>query len=414
MAFLLGPEKPALSFLRNIPNQFEPRNGFIMVAWARKSGVGLLHSVLQDYLSETDILVGMANRGTSVEALSYLRTLCRRVYVYHTHQFQTFHPKLYLFDTGESPPSEAILLVGSSNLTGGGLFQNIEGNYTLHLHPSDRVSDEEIYESVVDELTGLVDSPFSQQITTDEEIQDLLQDGYLSTESDLQRNRVVASNLSSDRRGQLNQNPAVTLPNLPEYNLPPLEFRFQDSGDQQPVPQAQNQIPTSPETQSSVERFYVRTLTENDVNKLMGLTPGTAEWDIGQTARDQSPLFWGWPTKYERVERQRVRLEWNCSGVLFSSSTSGLGVFVEIVLWFREQREGHAAEHRVRIGPRSRLLNAVPQGFNTNSLVVLERSPNSIIHDFKVHLLTSNDSNYELYSQFLQHNRPRHRYGYGP
>ena len=372
-----------------------------------------MHSVLQDYLPETDILVGMANRGTSVEALSYLRTLCRRVYVYHRHQLQTFHPKFYLFDSGESPPTKATLLVGSSNLTGGGLYQNIEGNINLQLRPSSLVSDAEIYKSVIDEVTGLVNSPFCHQITTDEEIQELLLDGYLSSESELHRNRVADSNLLPVHRGHLFQNTEVTPPILPVYDLPPLEFRFQDSRDQRPVSQNRNQTSTFPNAQGNVERFYVRTLTENDVNKLRGLTPGTAEWDIGQTARNQSPMFWGWPTKYERIERQIVRLEWQCSGVLYSSSTSGLGVYVEIVLWFREQRQGHAAEHRIRIGPRQRLLNALPQGFSTDSLVVIERSPSSTNHDFKVHLLTNEDSDYDFYSQFLQHSRPRHRYGYG-
>ena len=216
MAFILGPGKPALGFLCDIPNQFEPQNGFIVVAWARQSGVGLLQSALKEYLHNTDILVGMANRGTSAEALSYLSTLTRRVYVYHTHHLQTFHPKFYLFDSGESPPSDATLLVGSSNLTGGGLYQNIEGNFILKLKPADCMSDCVIYKSVIDEIVGLIDSPFCEQLTSEEMIQDLLLDGYLSTESDLNRNRQAGESLPV-RRGHLFRTPSLPPPQLPTF-----------------------------------------------------------------------------------------------------------------------------------------------------------------------------------------------------
>ena len=163
-----------------------------------------------------------------------------------------------------------------------------------------------------------------------------------------------------------------------------------------------------------MEQFYVRTLTANDVNKLQGLTPGTAEWDIGKTARDAMPTFWGWPDAYKHARHGRNRLEWKSKGILRSSSTSGSGVEVDIVIWHREQRPQHAAEHRLRIGPGPTLLNATPPGFNTNSLVVLERFPADREQTFLVHLLTTDDAEYDDYFRYLRHVRPNHRYGYGP
>ena len=413
MAFILGPENPALDFLRDVPNQFELRSGFIVVAWARQSGVGLLHSALAEHLRNVDVLVGMSNRGTSAEALAYLQTLSRRVFVYHKHHRQTFHPKLYLFDNGDSPPSDAAMLVGSSNLTGGGLWQNVEGNLVLRLRPASHAEDRAIYESVAQRVRGLLDSPFSEQLTSNSRIHDLLQDGYLSTEDELRRSRVQNSS-DAARRGQRRQRPEAPPPRLPGFTLPTLNVNFVRTDSRGPNPAIITEGSTLLADSHPMERFYVRTLTANDVNKLQGVTPGTPEWDIGETARNAMPDFWGWPDKYSTVVRQRERLEWTSRGLLRSSSTQGSGVEVEIVIWHREQRPGHAAEHRLNIRPRATLLEVTPKEFNTDSLVVIERSPADRDYTFLVHLLTRNDVEYNDYSGYLRHTRPKHRYGYGP
>ena len=52
------------------------------------------------------------------------------VHLYH-ESGRTFHPKIYLFDHEET--EEALLIVGSSNWSYGGLAGNVEGNVLLHL-----------------------------------------------------------------------------------------------------------------------------------------------------------------------------------------------------------------------------------------------------------------------------------------
>ncbi len=414
MPFILGPSSPALDFLREVPMQFDLCNGFIIVAWARRSEVGLLYSALAEQLRNVDVVVGMAGRGTSAEALALLRTFSRRVFVYHKHHRQTFHPKVYLFDSGDSPPSDAALLVGSSNLTGGGLFQNIEGNLALRLQPALQPADMIVYNSVVQQVEGLLTSPFCEQIRTDERIRDLLRDKYLSTERELDQRRLQGSR-DAARRGQRRQRPEAPPPPLPSFSLPQLEISF---GEVDKTRTSSEPLILAREPDQTVahptEQFYVRTLTQNDVNKLRGNTPGTAEWDIGKTARNAMPTFWGWPDEYSSVVRQRKRLEWASKGVLRSSSTSSSGVEVDIVLWHRQQRPGHAAEHRLRIGPRATLVDATPSGFRTDSLVVLERLPAGGNHTFLVQLLTRHDPEYNDYVRYLRYKRPQHRYGYGP
>ena len=412
MAFILGPHTPALRVLREVPERFELRNGLIVVAWARRSGVGLLYSVLSDHLRSVDIVVGMASSGTSAEALGHLRTLFRRTYVYHKHHRQTFHPKIYLFDDGGTPPEDALLVVGSSNLTGGGLFQNIEGNLALYLQPTRKLEDRDIYNSVIQEVKGLVASPFCEELATNERIYELLEDGYISTEAALDQKR-AREGAGAARRGQRRQQPEAPPPPLPQFTLPPLEVTFRQVEEEaapSPLATTERRLAAA----DPAEQFYVRTLTVNDVNKLRGRTPGTAEWDIGESARDAMPEFWGWPKRYQLVVRRRTRLEWATKGVLRSSATSSTGVEVDIVLWHREPRPSHAAEHRLRIGPGPTLTAATPDHFNTTSLVVIEQLPAGKNHTFLVQLVTDNDAEYEDYARYLQHDRPQHRYGYGP
>lgn len=413
MTFILGPSNSAYSFLKEVPAQFELRNGVIVVAWARRSGVGLLYTALAERLQNVDVVVGMANRGTSAEALALLRSVSRRVFVYHKHRLQTFHPKVYLFDDGQSPPSEAALLVGSSNLTGGGLYQNIEGNLALRLSPSDREEDRVTYDSVVQEVAGLLASPFCEQLTDDGRISQLLDDGYISNEAALARKR-RKDNSEAARLGERHRRPEAPPPPLPPFSLPPIEVTFGEVDIAVTGVESTSTGYQLPSAFDPTEQFYVRTLTTNDVNKLHGRTPGTAEWDLGVTARDANPAFWGWPDHYQSVIRRFPRLEWQTTGSLQSSVTGAAGVDVDIALWFREQRPRHAAEHRLRIGSRTTLVNATPQNFDTTSLVVLERLPAGRTHTFLVQLLTNQDPGYNDYLTYLTHDRPQHRYGYGP
>ena len=400
MTFILGPDCSAYSFLQEVPTLFELRNGVIVVAWARRSGVGLLNSALGENLRNVDVVVGMSNRGTTAEALALLQSISRNVFVYHTHPLQTFHPKVYLFDDGQDPPLHAALLVGSSNLTGGGLYQNIEGNLALELRPSEQKRDKATFDSVVIKVADLLASPFCEQLSDDARIIQLLEDRYISTESALALKRQRDNSHITRQGGQWQQPKA---PPLPSFSLPSLSVTFggvDEEGAGVNPAYADDQALSVFEHS---EQFYVRTLTENDVKKLHGITSGTAEWDIGVTTRNERPAFWGWPDQYKEVVRKLSRLEWLASGSLRSSITGEEGVDVEVCLWFREKRPQHAAEHRLRIGPRANLVNATPSNFDTSSLVVLELLPKGSTHTFRVQLLTNRDTGFHDYLPHLTH-----------
>jgi HKD family nuclease len=106
-------------------------NGFVilrlMVAFVKTSGLIRIASAMDAFRENgghIEAVVGVDSRGTSKQALRMLYGLADEVYVYHdTSLNRTFHPKLYLL---ANPGNNAIVLIGSSNLTAGGLFTNYE------------------------------------------------------------------------------------------------------------------------------------------------------------------------------------------------------------------------------------------------------------------------------------------------
>jgi hypothetical protein len=206
--------------------------------------------------------------------------------------------------------------------------------------------------------------------------------------------------------------PTSPPPRAPRLSLEPItsEFLLKEADEPDDAPEDVDPRGAVP----LPERFFVRTLTPNDVLKLQGERPGTFEPDLGEMARDRFPGFWGWQLEYEEVERRLIRLEWRPTGRLFSSVAPPDGIPIVLTLWFRESRPGHAAEHRLGIGPIGDVRQATPLDFDTTSLLVVERAPEEAEYAYVVRLITQREPAYEDYASYLIVARPRHRFGYGP
>jgi len=435
MPLILGPDRPAFEFLKGIRSHFEILRGRIIVAWARTGGVGLLLKALGTDVQRVQLVVGMAGAATSAEALAHLRASCERVYLFHKHPRQTFHPKVYYFDSGEDPPERSALLVGSSNLTGGGLFSNFEASITANLSPASVNDHRETHDSVTVAFDELVASKFCEEISTDERIRQLLADRYLSTEAKL-RKRSSEDAKQAPKHGRRRAKPESPPPPLPPFALPELATTFAEPGSSStpkapPPSSAAAAHPLTPGP-APIEahtipfvadgRFFVRTLTGNDVNKILDAQTGTFEPDLTVSARNELPEFWGWPDRFVQVTRRESRHEWATAAVIHSTKTGPTGIDVEFMQWFRPYRpanqalkqKSHAAEHRFRIGPISKVREAVPDGFDEDGLVVIERLPEGAARDFRVMLIASIDPEYPDFSSYLNRKKPRHSYGYGP
>jgi hypothetical protein len=82
-------------------------------------------------------IVGIDQQGTSREALRFLFANCETLHVVHsTRPDVTFHPKAYLAEAG----TLGLVFVGSSNMTAGGFFTNIESQIAIeHDLPAESV-----------------------------------------------------------------------------------------------------------------------------------------------------------------------------------------------------------------------------------------------------------------------------------
>lgn len=153
----------------------------IVVAFAKNSGVLRVKDSLEKFRSrggKVNVYVGVDLGVTSYEALTALLLCTDTLNIVHSENGQTFHSKIYQFRGNE----KGLIIVGSHNLTGGGLWTNFESSVIIPVGSSS-TQDIEILRSQDDyifKLTSLNDSFMS--IESKDDIDRLLQNGYISKE----------------------------------------------------------------------------------------------------------------------------------------------------------------------------------------------------------------------------------------
>jgi HKD family nuclease len=153
----------------------------IVVAFAKNSGVLRIKGSLDKFRARGGIVnayVGVDLGVTSYEALTALLLCTNSLNVVHSESSQTFHTKIYHF-LGEE---KGLIVVGSHNLTCGGLWTNIESSALI---PADNSSTNgtailNAQDDYLSKLTSLKDAfmPIGKQ----DDIDKLLDNGYISKE----------------------------------------------------------------------------------------------------------------------------------------------------------------------------------------------------------------------------------------
>lgn len=122
-----------MAFLQGTLKDPEFNTCRIIVAFARLSGLARLLPQIRAWRSRghlIEAIVGIDRFGTSREALQVMLDELDAVYITRTaDESCTFHPKMYLFEG----PRRARAMVGSHNLTVGGLETNFEGGVVMDL-----------------------------------------------------------------------------------------------------------------------------------------------------------------------------------------------------------------------------------------------------------------------------------------
>ena len=118
------------SAIRRLLALTNPRCITIAVAFLTAHGLAPISHALARVSSRTTVFAGVRNGITSAQGLSNLLQLSCSIYAVDTgSRSLLFHPKIYAARSAE----EARLVVGSANLTRGGLISNIEASLCLIL-----------------------------------------------------------------------------------------------------------------------------------------------------------------------------------------------------------------------------------------------------------------------------------------
>jgi HKD family nuclease len=172
----------------------------IAVAFAKNSGVLRIKDALakfRDRGGTVNAYVGVDLGGTSYEALTALLLHTNSLNVVHSERGQTFHSKIYQF----SGAKNGLLVVGSHNLTGGGLWTNFESSVHIPID-GEGVGEAKIAQEAnryFQQLAALEAS--FMPITSQDEIDNLLQEGYVTKEvADRVRRANAAKNDGANER----------------------------------------------------------------------------------------------------------------------------------------------------------------------------------------------------------------------
>lgn len=188
----------------------------ILVAFAKNSGVLRIKNSLENFRArggKVNVYVGVDLGVTSYEALTALLICTDSLNVVHSENGQTFHTKIYQFLGNE----KGMIIVGSHNLTGGGLWTNFESSALIPMGSSNAEAIEILksQEDYINRLTSLKNS--FMPIKSKDDLDRLLQNGYISKEV-IQQVRSAAATTTDGNRDRLFGNGAPAT--LPRIGLP--------------------------------------------------------------------------------------------------------------------------------------------------------------------------------------------------
>lgn len=168
----------------------------IFVAFAKNSGVLRIKDSLAKFRQRGGVVnayVGVDLGGTSYEALTALLIYTDSLNIVHSERGQTFHPKIYQF-SGEK---RGVVVIGSHNLTGGGLWTNFESSLIIPVENSiaDATQLSNGLDQYVGELTSLKQSFMS--VGSQSDVDNLLQKGYVLNEVSQQVRQAKAAKQGS-------------------------------------------------------------------------------------------------------------------------------------------------------------------------------------------------------------------------
>ena len=189
-------EDDHLAAVRNVLTIPNPQRIIICVAFLNERGLANLNEALAPVAAQTTILAGIRNGITTAQGLrKSLQLGCSTYAVDTSSRSILFHPKIYLSRNDD----EARLIVGSANLTVGGLNSNIEASLVMTVN----LDDPDDYAFIVDlesQIDGMIEEYREKNIFP--VLDDMQIQQFLRSERVMDENTTVAPNPAATTRSR--------------------------------------------------------------------------------------------------------------------------------------------------------------------------------------------------------------------
>ncbi|MBE2240182.1 MAG: hypothetical protein IAE81_20505 [Caldilineaceae bacterium] len=350
------------------------------IAFVKRSGVQHIASDLRDFVSRQGrvrLVVGIDQNGTSIEGLSDLLAAVGgqgEIWIVHSSDaYVTFHPKLYLFK-GED---KALLLVGSGNLTQGGLYANDEAA-TVQVLDLRSPDDLQLLEQIEAALNRWCETEHNTAYRLDTAfLQALVDNGYVVPEQQTRtEGDVPVPDSDVDSAADKSNRSSKLFGRGLTRRRPPRPVRSK--------PAARSDHSGSSIPQQSGRIGFVMTLMRTDAG-VGQATPGaprrSPEVFIPLKARNTNPEFWGWRDSF--VEDQAEPGKWDRRGVVMRLNDAT--IHVNMMTW--------PVKHDFRL--RSEALRSAGQ---VGDILCIEQSDDAE-YSYRVAVIPSDAKEYTEYFQ---------------
>ncbi len=367
------------------------------VAFVKRSGVQHIEDELRGFVDRggyVRMVIGIDQYGTSVEGLLGLLRAIRdksEVWINHdSNNYITFHPKVYLFES----KSSALLIVGSGNLTEGGLYTNDEASLAYELDLSNQ-DDQMLLREVKEALDSWCNSDLESVKRLNEPLlRDLVKADYVRSE-EKSRTEDEAEIEGFGRQTKSDEAPLVGKGRLFGRGL----IRRRPARRRAGLPREDHIIETTI-TESEQPQGFVMTLMRTDVGSGQ-TTPGTSrrspEVFIPLVARNMYPEFWNWPNAF--IEDRSKPGKFDRFGV--SMRIGGEIISVNMMTW--------PDKHDFRL--RSEALRSAGQ---EGDILRIEKTDSGLGFAYYVEIIPAGTSAYEYYLNLCVNKTPnsKRRWGY--
>lgn len=371
------------------------------IAFIKQSGVQHLYEPLQQFIlsgKTVRLVVGIDQQVTSQDGLAMLLDAVGstgQIWINHTEGNLpiTFHPKVYLFEGDES----AFLIIGSGNMTSGGLFTNDEASLvqTLDSHIG---ADMALLNEVKSALDGWCDeSQDNVRRLNSEVLQHLVEEGYVRSEAVARAEALAEGEETASRRRmteggephirRISFGRGIQRRRAPRAAVRPMSRSDEEAG-------IETELPSLAQSPAGTNWFAV-TVLQGDLPQA-GSSP---EIRIGKAIRDVEPGFWGWRDLYEHdAERgqftRNVRIRFN-------------NQVIEAYLkdFPAKKPDGTKASADFRLGSVTPIVRSLRE---EDDMIVLELADEPNI-DYVAHIVykTDTETYEELADGMIQHTRSK-------